>query len=175
MTSGRDDDALSWGDDDPTLDVGASDTARDATLGLPAGYRAVGKGSRGADAETSAVEADARALLPAAGEPDAEPETPDQLSNATLVFLGIFGGVYLLYAVGWLIGGLRLQDAALFVVTPAMFQPALVLAVLAPVVWFLTTLHLTRGRATWLRVVWLVAGALLLVPWPFIGVGAVGT
>ncbi|TQJ31870.1 DNA polymerase III subunit gamma/tau [Microbacterium sp. SLBN-146] len=165
MTSGRDDDALSWGDDDPTLDVGSSDAARDATLGLPTGYRAVGKGSRPVEAEPPAVEAD-----------DAvDPAERQQLSNATLVFLGIFGGVYLLYAVGWLIGGLRLQDAALFVVTPAMYQPALVLAVLAPLLWFLAALYLTRARATWLRVLWLIAGALLLVPWPFIAVGAVGS
>ena len=55
-----------------------------------------------------------------------------------------------------------------------MFQGSFWLAVLAPALWFGTVFLLTRRSAGWVRVVWLVAGAILLVPWPFITVGAVG-
>ncbi|MBN9200222.1 MAG: hypothetical protein J0H70_02380, partial [Microbacterium chocolatum] len=30
--------------------------------------------------------------------------------NAALIAVGVLGGVYLLYAIGWLLGGLRLQE-----------------------------------------------------------------
>lgn len=153
MVRDTDDDALAWdGDDDPTLD------APKKTVPLPDGYEAVGKG---------AVEFEER--VAATQETDKQP-----MSSAMLLVLGVLGGVYLLYTIGWVIGGLRLEDQALFVVTPAMYLPAFVLAVGAPAIWFLTTYLLTRGGRPWLRVVWLVVGALLLVPWPFIMVGAVG-
>jgi hypothetical protein len=173
----RDDDALSWGDDDPTLDVGAasageSGSRRSARPRLPDGYRAVGKGSDevadtdGGDAATD-------------GHPRPAPDAPKaeraQLGNSALIALGVLGGVYLLYTLGWFIGGLRLQDVApLLLVSPVAYVPAFWLAVLAPAIWFTVTLILTRHSATWLRFVWLGAGALLLVPWPFIMIGAVG-
>jgi len=158
----RDDDALSWGgDDDPTLEVGTPRRGPDASAQptLPEGYTAVGKGSD--DLATEAEPAGA--------------DEPAQLGNAALVSLGILGGVYLLYTVGWIIGGLRLQVIApALLVSPAAYVPAFWLAVLAPAVWFGATLLLTRGRAAWLRFVWLAAGAVLLVPWPFIMIGAIG-
>ena len=170
----RDDDALSWGDDDPTMDVAGS-----ASPALPEGYTAVGKGSEavGRTEDAASVEDATRAEaepVVSDGAADEDDEPAAQMGNGMLIALGIFAGVYLLFSIGWLIGGLRLQTAALFVVSPAAYQPALVLAVAAPLIWFATTLFVTRGRAAWLRIVWLVGGVLLLVPWPFIMVGAVG-
>ncbi len=157
MSEPRDDDALSWGgDDDPTLDVGAP------APGLPEGFTAVGKGSD----EVGRIDADG-SVAPA-GE-------PAPMGNAALVSLGILGGVYLLYTVGWIIGGLRLQVIAPALnLIPAAYVPAFWLAVLAPSIWFATALVLTRRSVTWLRFVWLAAGAVLLVPWPFIMIGAIG-
>jgi hypothetical protein len=175
----RDDDALSWqGDEDPTLDVGtparaaeqvpadsaggsSSVTASDEAV-LPDGYTAVGKGSGDV---TRAGDAAA---------PDGAVE-PSQIGNVGLVALGILGGVYLLYTIGWIIGGLRLQVIApALLVSPVAYVPAFWLAVLAPAIWFAATLFLTRRSATWLRFAWLAAGAVLLVPWPFIMIGAIG-
>lgn len=185
MTDPRDDDALSWGgDDDPTLDTGAPrrPAAGDATsASLPDGFTAVGKGSeavvsgdvpprdaRAVDAaDADAADADA----PATGEPGA----PAPLGNVALVALGLLGGMYLLFTIGWFIGGSRLQAVApLLLVSPAAYVPAFWLAVLAPAIWFVATLVLTRRSATWVRFVWLVAGAVLLVPWPFVMIGVVG-
>lgn len=155
MVRDADDDALAWdGDDDPTLE------APKKTTPLPGGYAVVGRG---------AVEFDERVAAEAA----ADAEAPS-MSNATLLALGVFGGIYLLYAIGWLIGGLRLEIYALAAVDAPFFYASFVLSVAAPVLWFTTTYLLTRAAKAWLRIAWLVAGAVLLVPWPFLMVGAVG-
>ncbi len=87
---------------------------------------------------------------------------------------GIIGGAYLLFAVGWAVGGLRLQPRASLLVADWMYLPWMWLAVLSPVLWFAASWVLTRGRATWIRVVALIAGVVLLVPWPFVMFGMVG-
>lgn len=172
MTPGRHDDALAWdGDDDPTLDVGL---ARDkkaeiadaapsapAPTALPDGYTAVGKGS----GQVGRVAEDGTITLPGEKAP---------IGNAALVTIGVLGGVYALYTVGWIIGGLRLQGTAEFLIAVGAFQFGLWLAVAAPVLWFVTTYLLTRGAKTWVRIAWLAAGAALLIPWPFIMTGAIG-
>lgn len=166
MSTGRDDDdaALSWGDEDPTLDTGTPATAVSPTL--PDGYTAVGKGSAEVHGE---ADAPAVAEPPASATPASAP-----LGNVALVSLGILGGVYLLFTVGWIIGGLRLQDVAVFLVAEAAYIPAFWVAVLAPAIWFGVTYLLTRRSAAWVRFAWLVAGAALFVPWPFIMIGAIG-
>lgn len=173
VSTGRDDDALSWdGDDDPTLHAGEDRNPRPESAAevsantppdpaLPSGFTAVGKGSE----DVGRIEADGTVIAP--GE-------PQPLGNTALIALGILGGVYALFTVGWVIGGLRLQDVAVFLVSPIAYVPAFWLAVLAPAIWFVTTYALTRHAATWVRFCWLAAGAVLLVPWPFIMIGAVG-
>lgn len=162
------------GDDDPTLDAGAgSGRASTDPVALPAGYVAVGKGSEvvgGPETPAEAAEAAAAedAALPV------ESDEPASMGNAELITLGVLGGFALLYAVGWLIGGLRLQGTAEFLVAPLAYQVSLWLAVLAPLVWFATVLVLTRGARLWVRLVWLIGGAVLLVPWPFLMLGAIG-
>lgn len=156
----HDDNALSWdGDDDPTLDV----SAPRESAALPDGFAAVGRGS---DGEGHVAVPEPAASTPAEHHP---------LGNVTLVSLGVIGGIYLLFAVGWFIGGTRLQGMAQFLVTDVVFQVSLWLAICAPLVWFGTVLVVTQGRAAWLRFAWLAAGLVLLVPWPFIAAGAMGT
>ncbi|MGB4779317.1 DNA polymerase III subunit gamma/tau [Microbacterium sp.] len=164
------DDALSWGgDDDPTLDVGSRPAPEPepapgreaAPPALPLGFTAVGRGSD----EVGRIEADGTVTLP--GE-------PAPLSNAVLVSLGILGGAYALFTVGGIIGGLRLQGTAQFLVSPVGYRFAFWLAVVAPALWFLTAYVLTRGAKAWVRLVWLIGGLALLIPWPFMFVGAVG-
>jgi hypothetical protein len=165
MTAGRDashDDALAWdGDEDPTLAVGtpppaAPGTARDAEpVALPDGYTAVGKGSR----KVGRLDAPA-------------PTERAPMGNATLISLGVLGGIYLLYAIGWLIGGGRLSLIAALFLDAIAFQVTLWLAVLAPPIWFVTVLTFTRTARPWIRFTLLAVGAVLLVPWPFVLAGA---
>ncbi|WP_137844851.1 DNA polymerase III subunit gamma/tau [Microbacterium sp. 2FI] len=170
MQAGRDDDALTWdGDDDPTLDVGvASGEGPDR---LPAGFTAVGRGS-----ETLAATTDEDAPPDAGSVPrdDVSASAPEPMGNATLITLGVLGGIYALFTIGWLIGGLRLQGSAQYLVTDVMYQGSLWLAVLAPLLWFGTVFLLTRASRAWVRFAWLAAGVVLLLPWPFVMIGAVG-
>lgn len=160
MGRDTDDEALAWdGDDDPTLD------APKRAEPLPTGFAAVGKGS---DEFERAAEANVAVVA------DAPATEPASMSNVALLSLGVFGGVYLLYVIGWIIGGLRLEFYAITAVSPALYYASLAFAIAAPVIWFGTTYLLTRDAKTWLRIVWLLAGAVLLVPWPFLMVGAVG-
>ncbi|QKJ19223.1 DNA polymerase III subunit gamma/tau [Microbacterium hominis] len=184
MSTSRDDDAFRWeGDADPTLDAGGStggesaageaaaahDTgtvgAGEVAPGLPAGYTAVGKGSAPVPAVPSA---DAAADGGEAGGQSAS------IGNAALVALGVLGGIYGLFTLGWIFGGLRLQGVAQYLVADVMFQGSFWLAVLAPALWFATTWLLTATSRAWVRFVWLAAGAVLLLPWPFVMIGAVG-
>lgn len=172
MTSDPDD-ALRWdGDDDRTAPS------------LPRGWKAVGKGSERVEAAEAVtpevvpaaeVTADAADAPDPADAPDAAVEEPSGMSTAMLLSLGVVSGVYLLYAVGWAIGGARLQTFARFVVSDAMYVPWMWLAVLAPALWFIAAWVLTRGAAFWTRLLALLAGIALLVPWPFVLMGAFGS
>lgn len=158
MSNARDDEALSWaGDDDPTLDGGTPASAP----ALPDGFTPLGRGSD----DVGHIESDG--TITPAGE-------RGPLSNAVLVTLGVLGGVYALYVIGWIIGGLRLQDTANFLVSPVGYTAAFWLAIAAPLLWFITAFVLTRSAKAWVRIAALVAGLALLIPWPFILVGAVG-
>ncbi|MET3769474.1 hypothetical protein ABIB15_002176 [Marisediminicola sp. UYEF4] len=98
-----------------------------------------------------------------------EPEVPASATASTLlVAYGIFGGVYLLYLVGWVISVQRDTFTASGLFFEIMYQFGEFLAIVSPALWFGLVLLLTRDRRPALRVVWLVAGIVLLAPWPFI-------
>lgn len=172
MTARRDDDALSWGDeDDPTLHVDApsaadepDETAPEAPA-LPEGFTAVGRGAETVRNGEAAPAASAR---------DAVDEGAPSMGNGAVLAIGVLGGVYLLYTIGWIVGGLRLEGTAKYLVAPIGYQVSLWVAVAAPALWFTTTLWLTAGSRAWVRFAWLIGGAALLLPWPFIMLGAVG-
>ncbi|GAA5100136.1 hypothetical protein GCM10025760_37100 [Microbacterium yannicii] len=193
VTTGRDDDALTWdGDDDPTLDIGAAaerepapepdptaDPAPEAPAQapvLPKGYTAVGRGSETVAARSAADAASVDGSISDVAIDAAPAPAPEarSLGNGTLVALGVLGGIYALYAIGWLIGGLRLQGRAQYLVLDVMYQGSLWLAVLAPVLWFATTFLLTRRSRAWVRFAWLAVGVIVLLPWPFVMIGAIG-
>ncbi len=167
VASDPDDEALSWEGDD--------ESRRARTPGE--GRRA--RADRAPDAVTppapasdpTAADAEARAN-PAA---DAEPaDEPGGLSTVALVALGVFAGVYLLYTVGWVLGAVGMQGKALFLIPGPVYAAAMWTAVLAPALWFAMVLLLTRHSRDWVRLVLLVVGALLLVPWPFVIAGGGG-
>lgn len=167
----RDDDALSWeGDDDPTLDTGADAPETRAPASPVADEQLPGK----------TRPRDPRGELSAPDTHDAEaPEEEERrgLGDAGLVVLGILGGVYLLWTIGWVLGTLRLRDWIQIrtgAVADAMFHGSMVLGILAPVIWFFGAWFLTRHRGAWGRVLALVLGAVVLVPWPFVMVGVIG-
>jgi hypothetical protein len=94
-------------------------------------------------------------------------EQPPPVSAVVLVSLGLLGGIYLLYTIGWFISWQRLVYADQDALELAAFRIQQVLGILAPPLWFVLALLFTRERKPTVRLLWLVIGALLLVPWSF--------
>jgi hypothetical protein len=143
-----DDDALRWaGDDDPTL---------------APGWKTVGKAvplegsSTGAESDAADSHVDAPA-----------PDAAAQAGSAELVLLGVLGGVYLLYSIGWLISAIGLAPELADPVAQFMYSLGRWFAVAAPALWFATVLWLAAEHRR-ARLIWLIAGAVLLVPFPFL-------
>ncbi|MGP6171276.1 hypothetical protein ACTU6U_05430 [Microbacterium sp. A196] len=159
MTSDADD-ALSWeGDDGHPDQKSAAEAEREPVL--PKGWKAVGKDS------TAVEDSGSDGAI-------VDSEEPPALSTPMLLLAGIMGGIYLLYTIGWIIGGFRLQVGALFLIPNVMYQVGVWAAVLAPALWFTAVWLLTRHSPSWQRILWLLVGVVLLVPWPFVMTGAVG-
>lgn len=157
----RIDDAFSWdGDEDPTLDPGAAESARSPEQAERGPVRA---------SDTADLAAEPDAAEPA---DDAAPDEPERrrMGDVALVALGVIGGVYALWTAGWVGTVLRMRLFA----GDAMFYASAVLAIVAPVVWFICAWVLTRRRPALARFASLLAGAVVLVPWPFLMLGAVG-
>ncbi|MGB3733102.1 DNA polymerase III subunit gamma/tau [Microbacterium sp.] len=156
MISDGDDDALSWDGDDALEarrpEVRPRESAPVSKPATPPSARA----AAGAEAEVEAEVGDA----------------PGGVGTVTLLLLGILGGIYLLFTIGWIIGGVRMQAPVMFTLPAFLYQGALWLAVLAPALWFAAVLVAARRSKDWVRIVWLIAGAALLVPWPFVAGGA---
>lgn len=182
VSTPRDDDALSWdGDDDPTLDVRGEQTPPRPPAAVEPEPPIPSPPPPSSADERSAPEASTPS--PRTRLPDAAPETPPAddeardgrgsgaMGNAGLVGVGMVAATFLLFAVGWLVAGLRLLDAGLPVDDVALIALTIGSA-LAPPVWFVATLALTRRTATWLRFVVLIVGIVLLVPWPYLSTGA---
>ncbi|MDY7528291.1 MULTISPECIES: DNA polymerase III subunit gamma/tau [Cryobacterium] len=166
----RDDDALGWaGDDDPTLqtrseDADARENSRtpvesDPVASAPASapvYAALPDGWS-VKGPTAAIEADA-----AARNSERSP-----MSSFTLISLGVFGGIYLLFTIGWFIGVSRIDNPLGDALASFMFSLGTWLAVAAPVAWFAVTLWLTPTRPRG-RILWLLLGVVLLAPLPLL-------
>jgi hypothetical protein len=107
---------------------------------------------------------------PLAAEPTAEEHEQEQtgLSSAALVAFGVFGGIFLLYVVGWIIAVQRLTTNLGNPFFDFMNRLGEVLALVSPAAWFFGVLFLTRDRPTFVRILWLLLGVAVLAPWPFI-------
>ncbi len=100
-------------------------------------------------------------------QPDASLAVRPGTGPIMLVFLGVIGGVYLLYALGWVIAVFRDRFTRDSLLAEIMAQFGEFLAIIAPLVWLAVTLLLTRDRPG-VRIGWLLAGVVLLVPVPFV-------
>ncbi|CAN3702230.1 hypothetical protein MMX123_02244 [Microbacterium sp. MM2322] len=184
MSTPRDDDALSWGgDDDPTLDVGdkrapqhPSGAGPEPLVPEPRPEPLVPEPVHRPEAEAPAVNApvhETTADAPVELAPDDTPaaRSAAPLGNAGLVGIGMVAATFLLFAVGWLLAGRQLQGLGIPI--PEVTVVAMTIgATLAPIVWFVAVLVLTRGWRTWQRFLLLILGIVLLVPWPFLSMGS---
>jgi hypothetical protein len=95
-------------------------------------------------------------------------ELAPSMSAPVLVSLGILGGIYLLYTVGWFISWQRFLYASNDELELVGFHVQQILAILAPALWFVVTMLLTRERKPVARLLWLLVGAVVLIPWSFV-------
>lgn len=103
-----------------------------------------------------------------AAAPPAEPSAPrSRRDTALIAAYGVFAGVYLVFTVLWLLGVqyVRGNDSTLF--AAIMFQFGEFLAIVSCPIWFGAVWYLTTGSRPLVRILWLIAGVALLVPWPF--------
>ena len=126
--------------------------------------------------ETSKPKATA---VPEAPHPSAVPAVNvNEISNIQLVLFGVFGGVYLLYTVGWFLiaqyfaGANALATATSGSVGGVLQQVIFWAAAAAPLAWFIAVVTLSRGAKPWVLPVGLVVGLLVLLPLPLFTVGA---
>lgn len=107
------------------------------------------------------------AVVDSVDEADDDDERPS-MSAVMLVALGVFGGIYALYTIGWFVSWGRL----IYIDTDALeltaFRVQQVFAIVAAPGWFIAALYLTRERKQAVRLLWLVIGALVLIPWSFV-------
>lgn len=98
---------------------------------------------------------------------------PASSGSFLLISYGILGGVYLIYTIGWLLSVFN-DNRKPFddFLTELMYQVGEYLAIASPVLWFVAALVLTRGRKPIVRLLALLLGAVVVIPWPFVLLGA---
>lgn len=170
MSSDPEDDALNWAGDD------ALDARRPSPRPQKRDHIASSEETRTDATAPASADVSSQASVTAAPDVNATGDDDDDqgIGTAALVGLGILGGVYLLYTVGWFLGGAGMQTKAMFMLPAPLYLASLWIAILAPGLWFASALVLTRGAKTWVRFAALIVGALLLVPWPFVIAGGGG-
>lgn len=155
-----DDDALSWagGNADHTL-VGSAATPARTPVAEPTPEPAVVR-PEGWQVVTS-------------DEENTAPSERTQMSSLALLAHGILAGIYLILTISWLRYVQLYGSEYSGVFTQILHVASYVLAVLAPAAWFGAVLWRTRGaRSLRARLIWLLVGAVVLLPLPLLIVSA---
>jgi hypothetical protein len=104
---------------------------------------------------------------------DDDPDAVRPMSSAALIGHGILGGALLLCAVGWIALMGRFSYTFPTPLATGLWRFGVVVAVAAPVLWFVATLAVVPAAASRRRLVVLLIGALVVAPWPLlVGAGA---
>lgn len=102
---------------------------------------------------------------------ETSPTKNPQIPAALLVTYGILAGAYLIYTIGWVVSVQRYNATVVTSPEPLnafMFGLGEILAMLAPALWFASSLLLTRGRKPVIRLLALLVGLVIVLPWPFV-------
>jgi len=124
--------------------------------------------SWGDESDASHVDGPRALTTPVDDDADAPDDGPAVTGSGALVAHGVLGGVALLSAVGWLVSA----DAFAYVfadrVTTVLWRVGVGLAVLAPLLWFVSAVLLVPVRRMRRRLLVLAVGAVVVAPWPFV-------
>lgn len=135
---------------------------------LASGWTIEGSDAESAHRSGGPVDADAEP-----GDHDSAPAPYEsQLSAIALIGLGLIGGLYLFYTAVWFSWAQHYSTVNALVAEGsgalggALQQVVFWAAPFAPALWFLSVLVLCRGSRTGKIVLWLLVGAVMLVPLP---------
>ena len=95
-------------------------------------------------------------------------QTPPPTSPALTLTNFLFGAIYLVFTIGWILAVQRTDAGTTDLLPQILWQFGEFTAIVAAPLWFGATVSLTRDKRVLLRVGWLALGAGLLVPWPLI-------
>lgn len=140
MATDPDDDALAWAGDEPVR-----------RAPTPAG-------SNASRSDVAAVRV--------GNEPVETSQFKRSIPAPLLITYGVIAGVYLIYTIGWVITVAQGAPARATVFDDIMLRVQQGLAVASPAIWFGAVLLLTRGRKPLVRLVWLLVGLAIVIPWP---------
>lgn len=99
--------------------------------------------------------------------PDAAADKPT-IGSMLLVTYGVLAGIYLIYTLGWVVSVQRSTTTLPTLFAEIMFQLGEFLAIVSPALWFAAVFALTRVQKLIVRLLWLLAGLVVVLPWPFI-------
>jgi hypothetical protein len=96
--------------------------------------------------------------------PTAKPQIPAML----LITYGVIAGIMLIYTIGWIVSVSRSGPFSSALLVEAMSQLGEFLAIASPALWFATIFVLTRESKPLVRLLLLLLGLVIVVPWPFV-------
>ena len=107
--------------------------------------------------------------LVGAQQKDPEPLEPQKPVRHNPVFLAVFGGLYAVWSLSWILGvAAAPTQPASSLLDAVMYQFGEFLAIIAPPLWFGATWWLSEGLDIKTRISWLVVGLVLLLPLPLV-------
>ena len=148
MATDPDEEALAWAGDEPT-------SAGRVAAQPPAG-RVAPKPPAGRVAPKGRIETP----------PETDPATKRPTPAPLLITYGLIAGLYLIYTVGWILSVAKGAPTRATVFDDIMFHVQQGLAVASPVLWFGAVFLLTRDRKPLVRLLWLLVGLAVVIPWP---------
>ncbi|KQS22633.1 hypothetical protein [Frigoribacterium sp. Leaf186] len=148
---GDPDDALTWGDEADSSHVeGPAPSARVRRVRARDADEAD-------DAPDEADETD-----------DDDDDGPAVMSSGSLIVHGVFGGVFLLWAAGWIVAVGDFTNPFTDAISSVMWNLGELFAVAAPLAWFVAVIVLVPTVRTRRRLAVMALGALLVAPWPLV-------
>lgn len=124
--------------------------------------------SWGTERDTTHIEAPVDELEVDDDELDDAADSDPASNSVLLVVYGIFAGIFVVYAVGWIIAVQTISVADAGTLALILDRLAQFLAFLAPVIWFFGVLLFVPNTRVRARILWLLLGIVALAPWPFI-------
>jgi hypothetical protein len=126
------------------------------------------------DVEPSAVPetkaADVAPVSPA--EPTVSEPAKPGTSSFLLITYGIIAGAFLIYTLGWVAVLVGPRPASSDILGEVAYWFNVGLAIASPAIWFGAAFLLTRGRKSIVRLLALLLGLVVVLPWPFVILGA---